>query len=75
MRIYILLVLFGISYATNDTPSDDLYLEMDPSDRSFDWEDTYCPPGYFRTIDKVGNENCLLCSLSFFRERYTQNSI
>lgn len=75
MRIYILLLLFGISYASDNTPLSDLYLEVDPSDKSFDWEDTYCPPGYFRTIDKTGNENCLLCNLSFFKSRYTQTNL
>lgn len=72
MRIYILLVLFGMTYAFDDTPLNDLYIDQDPSDKSFDWKDTYCPPGYFRIIDRVGNENCLLCRLSFFRERYVQ---
>lgn len=75
MRIYILLLLFCISYAFDNTPSNDLYLEVDPSDRSFNWKDTYCPQGYFRIIDKVGNENCLLCKLSLFRERYTQTNL
>jgi hypothetical protein len=75
MRIYILLLLFGISHAFDNTPYEDLYIELDPSDKSFDWKDTYCPPGYFRIIDKVGTENCLLCRLSFFRERYTQTNL
>lgn len=73
--LFILIPLVFSSNLTNTsffTPLDDLFIFDDPSDKSFQFIKTYCTRGEFLMIDSNGNEDCYVCDLDLFKERYDE---
>ena len=82
-----ILIQYALSTDTNSTEDkvysnptntsffthlDDLFIANEPSDRTFEFVNVYCPRGQYNTIDTYGDESCEECNLELFQARYNE---